>query len=134
MTELTQMESIKATPSILFLGLPSHHPLVPVEMQDMVEKGLREVQAQADAAGVQMHQVMVAPEELPAIEAALKSRPWDGVIIGNGVRSNMDLTHYMERLIVAIRRDAPQAVLMFNTAPLTCMDAIARWFPHVKKG
>jgi hypothetical protein len=125
------MGSTSATPFVLFLGLPSHHPLVPAAMQDAVEQGLRETQKQADAAGVHMQQVMVAPEELPQIEAALRSKPWDGVIIGNGVRANMDLTHYMEQLIVAIRRDAPQAVLMFNTTPLTCMAAIRRWFPRV---
>jgi hypothetical protein len=127
------MGSTNATPSILFLGLPSHHPLVPAAVQDMVELGLRETQRQADAAGVHMQQVMVSPDELPTVEAALKAKAWDGVIIGNGVRSNLDLTHYMEQLIVAIREYAPQAVLMFNTMPLTCMDAIRRWYPHVKE-
>ncbi len=100
-------------------------------MQDAVARGLREAQQQADAAGVHMQQLMVAPEELHQIVEALRSKPWDAVLIGNGVRSSLELTPYLEQLVAAVREHAPQAVVMFNTTPLTCMDAIRRWFPAV---
>ena len=125
--------SNKPNPSVIFLGLPSHHHYVPLPVQDKVQAGLKLAQQQADAADVRMTQVMVAPEEFGRFREELGKGGWDAVIIGNGIRSTMELTGYMERAIAAVRELAPQAVVVFNTTPDDSIIALRRWFPNIKQ-
>ena len=124
----------KSDPSVLFIGLPPHHPMVgSPELQDKIEKGLAHAQQLADSAGVHMTQLMIAPEELPRFREALQKETYDAVIIGNGVRSNMELTPHMEKIIATVVEVSPKTAICFNTTPDDSVDAVRRWFPHVKK-
>ena len=43
----------------------------------------------------------------------------------------MPLTHFMEQLIDATHRLAPQARIMFNTTPDDSLDAVRRWVSSI---
>lgn len=53
----------------------------------------------------------------------------NAVVIGNGVRSNQELTPFLEQLVNAGHEAAPNAKILFNTFPTNTIDAVRRWFP-----
>ena len=98
----------------------------------MIKAQLEALPDQMRAVGVDFRFFDVAPDEadgLARLHDALKEKSYDGVVIGNGVRSNMPLTEWLEKIIDVIRQCAPNAKLMFNTTPATSVDAVRRWFP-----
>lgn len=58
------------------------------------------------------------------IAAALSSRPWECVVVGGGVRHQLDL---FERVINLVRRHAPEAAIAFNDSPSDTFEAATRW-------
>jgi hypothetical protein len=58
------------------------------------------------------------------ITAALRTRPWECVVVGGGVRNQLEL---FERVINLVRRHAPDAAIAFNSTPADTFDAAARW-------
>ncbi len=63
------------------------------------------------------------------IEAALRARPWNVVVVGGGVRKHEEQLELFERIIALIRRHAPDAAIAFNSAPADTFDAAAHWLP-----
>ena len=57
----------------------------------------------------------------------LKSKDYDGVLIGAGVRTVAPNFLLFEKLINIIHQHAPQAKICFNTKPSDTADAIKRW-------
>ncbi len=129
-----------SSPSIMLIGLPPGNKSAvlegakqpPAEMMAMIKAQLEALPEQMRAVGVDFRFFDVAPDEadgLTRLRDALKEKPYDGVVIGNGVRSNIPLTEWMEKIIDVVREGAPNAKLMFNTFPATTIDAVRRWFP-----
>lgn len=58
------------------------------------------------------------------ITAALRSRPWECVVVGGGLRNQLDL---FERVLNLVRHHAPGAAIAFNSTPADTFDAAARW-------
>lgn len=56
--------------------------------------------------------------------AALRAQPWECVVIGGGVRNELEL---FERVVNLVRRHAPDAAIAFNTTPADTFEAAARW-------
>lgn len=65
------------------------------------------------------------PEEM--VTAALKSEPWECVVIGGGVRRAEERLELFERLINLVHRYAPDAAIAFNATPSDTYEAAARW-------
>ena len=61
------------------------------------------------------------------VEQALRSRPWECVVVGGGVRSGDDQVELFEQVINLVRREAPDAAIAFNSTPADTFDAAARW-------
>ena len=59
--------------------------------------------------------------------AASLARQWDCVVIGGGIRVPMRSVPLFERVINAVRRNAPGTPIAFNTSPGDSADAAARW-------
>ncbi len=129
-----------SSPSIMLIGVPVANKKAvmqggkepPAELIAMVRSQLEALPDQMRAVGVDYQVFYVAPDEadgLTRLRDALKEKSFDGVVIGNGVRSNMPLTGWMEQIIDVVREGAPNAKLMFNTTPATTVDAVRRWFP-----
>ena len=58
---------------------------------------------------------------------ALKSRNFDGVLIGAGLRQPPERLLLFEKIINLIHRLAPKASICFNTTPADTAEAVARW-------
>jgi hypothetical protein len=58
------------------------------------------------------------------VSAALCAQRWECVVIGGGVRSQLEL---FERVVNLVRRHAPDAAIAFNTTPADTFEAAARW-------
>jgi len=67
------------------------------------------------------------------VTAALRSRPWDCVVVGGGVRKAEELVELFETIINLIRQHAPDAGIAFNRTPDDIVDAAARWL-HTEPG
>jgi hypothetical protein len=58
------------------------------------------------------------------VTAALCAQPWECVVIGGGVRNQLEL---FERVVNLVRRHAPDAAIAFNATPADTFEAAARW-------
>jgi hypothetical protein len=58
------------------------------------------------------------------VTAALCAQPWECVVIGGGVRNQLEL---FERVVNLVRRHAPDAAIAFNATPTDTYEAAARW-------
>jgi hypothetical protein len=61
------------------------------------------------------------------VARALRSRHWECVVIGGGVRSGDEQVELFEEVINLVRRHAPEAAIAFNTTPTDTYDAAIRW-------
>jgi hypothetical protein len=57
----------------------------------------------------------------------LTRKPFDGIVIGAGVRTVPSHFILFERLINVLHQHAPQAKLCFNTKPSDTAEAVQRW-------
>ena len=84
-------------------------------------------------AGVAAESCLVGLDGSDDIEAvitdALCRRPWEVVVIGGGVRSELDL---FERVVNLVHRHAPGAGIAFNSKPSETYAAAARWLPSTR--
>lgn len=59
--------------------------------------------------------------------AALKSKQWDCVVIGAGLRQPPERLLLFERIINFVHALAPNASICFNTSPDDTAEAVQRW-------
>ncbi len=57
----------------------------------------------------------------------LKDKNYDGVVIGNGIRSMQVNFILFEQLVNVVHTDAPNAKIIFNTSPTDTDEAVKRW-------
>jgi hypothetical protein len=60
------------------------------------------------------------------VAASLKSRPWDCVLVGGGIRKPEELLGMFESIINLIRLHAPAASIAFNSTPQDLTSAVTR--------
>ena len=61
------------------------------------------------------------------ITTALRSRPWECVVVGGGVRKSEELVELFETIVNLVRQQAPDAANAFNRTPEDIVAAAARW-------
>lgn len=61
------------------------------------------------------------------LQATLRQKQFDGVLIGAGVRANPSNFLLFEKMINVVHAHAPQARLCFNTLPSDTAAAVKRW-------
>ncbi|MCW2756941.1 MAG: hypothetical protein JWO46_687 [Nocardioidaceae bacterium] len=67
-------------------------------------------------------------DDIPAtVTAALRSHPWECVVVGGGVRKPEELLELFEQVVNLVRVHAPAAAIAFNTNPTDTADAAQRW-------
>lgn len=123
-------------PSILFTGLPWNHSRVldaGAPSVEAVRLGLLKAEQDLISAGYDVTCSYHAQEDgLQPFIDVLRSKDWDGVIIGMGVRGSVVLNEWFEGLVNAVREFAPRAKLGFNTRPDTTVAAARRIAPIVE--
>jgi len=61
------------------------------------------------------------------VERALRSHPFDCIVIGAGLRQPPQMLRLFEKIINLVHTIAPQARIVFNTTPADTADAVQRW-------
>lgn len=70
-------------------------------------------------------------ETLQRLRDQLRSQPWDGVLIGFGVRGAVELTPLFEAAVnLCVKETAHSTKLMFSAGPDKIFEAIRRNFPE----
>jgi len=116
--------------SILHVGLPLDHRLIPVEDRAKVRKRLDELQQVMRAAGYEYEIVCVSPDGgLEQFKERLRTRPCDGVLLGGGVVGNPEMSYFMEQIVDATHEVVPEAKIMFHSHSVEVRTTVERWFP-----
>jgi hypothetical protein len=95
-----------------------------------VAQGIAEGMARFADAGIAAESCLFGLDGSDDIEAvvteALERRPWTVVVVGGGVRNQLEL---FEQVINLVHRHAPAAAIAFNSSPAGTFDAAVRWLP-----
>jgi hypothetical protein len=78
---------------------------------------------------------LIPPEEgaVAEIEAVLRSRSFDCVIIGAGLREPPEHLLLFEKILNLVHRLAPEASIAFNSAPADTAEAVRRWVTPLRE-
>ena len=119
-----------APPRVLVIGLDPYRvpgPWDPGPAAAAIDVGL----AKFAAHGVGVQACLVGLDGSDDIAAvvtdALRTRPWECVTIGGGLRHSDDELVILEQVVNLVRRHAPDAAIAFNSTPTTIYEAAARW-------
>lgn len=114
-------------PRVLVIGLDPYRvpgPSHPVPVAEDFAAGM----ARFADAGVGARSCPVGLDGSDDVEAvvtgAVRSGAWEVVVIGGGVRDDLDL---FERILNLVHRGAPTAAIAFSRTPDGTFDAAVRW-------
>lgn len=119
------------TKSVLAIGIDpafadlSAHPEISVDLVrayiDQQIDGLRR-------AGYEVASCLVDKGETASdvVNAALRARSYDCIVIGAGLREPADFLLLFEQIVNLVHRGAPNSEIAFNTNPADTIDAVRR--------
>jgi len=117
------------TPVVLNVGLPWDHPIIAQGGHDVekIRQGLAALDGQMREAGYEFVPCFMGPEDgVTPMAEKLKSRHYDGMIIGFGVRGNKELTPWFEAIVNTCRELSPKTKFIFNWSPESTVEAVQR--------
>ena len=113
-------------PRVLVIGLDPYRvpgPWDPQPVADAIERGRARFVEHGVGAEFCLVGLDGSDDVTAVIAAALRARPWECVVIGGGVRSDLGL---FESVINLVRRHAHEAAIAFNATPEDTFDAAVR--------
>ena len=102
-----------------------------------VQKGLEAAQAEVGAIGSTADLCMTtldAKESAKIVSACFDKAPYDGVVVGNGVRSGSKNFLLFETVINVIHLKSPKAKVGFNQTPKDSVDVVKRMLAKLTPG
>ncbi|MCJ1388922.1 hypothetical protein MMC18_001773 [Xylographa bjoerkii] len=131
-------DPVSMTKDILIIGVSHPSANAPVEIKESggnpveLRQKVGSMIESARQAGYKLEARQIAPEDLGAkveeIKQLLHRQPWDGYIVGFGLRGDPSLTVHFEALVNAGREICPKAKMGFNTHPLDLLETVERMF------
>ncbi|MFG2099912.1 hypothetical protein ACGFJ5_04855 [Micromonospora echinaurantiaca] len=121
------MDTPGLTPRVLVIGLDPYRvpgPWDPKPVADGIEAGRTRFAERGVGAEFCLLGLDGSDDIAAVVTAALCAQPWQCVVIGGGVRNDLEL---FERVVNLVRRHAPDAAIAFNTIPADTFEAAARW-------
>lgn len=116
--------------SILHVGVPLDHPVVPVEDRQRLRERLDELQRGMRATGYDYEILSISPDGgIDAFKERLRTKPCDGVLIGGGVVGHPEMTYFTEQIVDATHEVVPKAKIMFHSHAVDVLTTVERWFP-----
>jgi hypothetical protein len=105
-----------------FSALPG---LTPELIRSYIEAQMQQVRA----LGFEVESCLIDLGETTerTVQAALRSRPFDCVMIGAGLRQPPAQLLLFEKVLNLVHRLAPEAKIAFNTTPGDTAEAVLRW-------
>jgi hypothetical protein len=112
---------------VLVIGLDPYRvpgPWDPKPVADGIEIGRNRFVEQGVGAEFCLFGLDGSDDVEAVITAFLCAQHWECVVIGGGVRNQLEL---LERVVNLVRRHAPDAAIAFNATPTDTFEAAARW-------
>lgn len=96
---------------------------------DMVRAYLLSQTARVEEFGYEVETCLIDTGETAerVVEAALRARAFDCVVIGAGLREPAELLELFEKVLNLVHALAPQAKIAFNSSPTDTAEAARRW-------
>jgi hypothetical protein len=96
---------------------------------EKIEKGTEAMLERLRSLGydAKLFLVETGAADLSNLVKQLNNKNYDGVVIGNGIRSIKVNFILFEKLINLVHMDAPNAKIIFNTLPTDTDEAVKRW-------
>jgi hypothetical protein len=123
------VDTTAPTPRVLVIGLDPFRvpgPWDPKPVADAIEVGIARFAEHRLGVETCLFGLDGSDDVGAVVAAALRSRPWECVVIGGGVRHE-DQLDLFERVLNLVRRYAPDAAIAFNSTAADTFDAAARW-------
>lgn len=115
---------------VLVIGLDPHRVPGPWDPAPVV-RAIEESSAHLAEQGFDAENCLVGLDGTddiePLVTAALRSREWDCVVVGGGIRKEEELLELFELVVNLVHRLAPDAAIAFNRTPADIADAVNRW-------
>jgi hypothetical protein len=121
------MDGPVLTPRVLVIGLDPYRvpgPWDPQPIADAIEAGKSRFVEHGVGAVFCLVGLDGSDEVETVVTAALRAQPWECVVIGGGLRNQLEL---FERVVNLVHRHAPTAAIAFNSTPADTFAAAARW-------
>lgn len=121
------MDATALPPRVLVIGLDPYRvpgPWDPKPVADGIEIGRTRFVEHGLGAEFCLFGLDGSDEVEVVVTDALCAQSWECVVVGGGVRNQVDL---LERVINLVRRHAPDAAIAFSATPAETFDAAARW-------
>ncbi len=121
------MDASTLTPRVLVIGLDPYRvpgPWDPEPIATGIEAGRARFAEHSLGSEYCLFGLDGSDDIEAVVTVALRARAWECVVIGGGVRHQLEL---FERVVNLVHRLAPQAAIAFNTSPEDTFEAAARW-------
>jgi hypothetical protein len=118
---------VDTTPRVLVIGLDPYRvpgPWDPRPVADGIAAGLARFAERGLGVETCLFGLDGSDDVAAVVAAALQARPWECVVIGGGVRNQLEL---FEQVLNLVQRYAPDAAIAFNSTPADTFEAAARW-------
>ena len=121
------MDATARTPRVLVIGFDPYRvpgPWDPKPVADDIEIGRARFVERGVAAEFCLFGLDGSDDIEEVVTAAVRAHVWECVVIGGGVRNQLEL---FEQLINIVHRHASGAAIAFNATPAETFEAAARW-------
>jgi len=107
----------------------SNRELPPGLTVEIIEKGTNETIEKVEALGfnAELFLIDTGATDLGNLAAQLGKNNYDGVVVGNGIRTIKSNFFLFEKIINVVHTNAPKSKIIFNTLPTDTDEAIRRW-------
>lgn len=120
---------------ILIIGMDPHtidftNPEIPQGLTiEKIEKGANATLEKLNSMGydAELFLIETGATDLSNLEKHLTEKNFDGIVIGNGIRSITANFILFEQIINVVHTNAPQSKIIFNTLPTNTDEAVKRW-------
>lgn len=121
--------------NILIIGMDPHtidftNPEIPKGLTvEKIEKGSNATLEKLHSMGygAELFLIETGATDLSNLEKQLDEKTYDGIVIGNGIRSITSNFILFEQIVNAVHTDAPKSKIIFNTLPTNTDEAVKRW-------
>ena len=97
--------------------------------REMVEQGTKATLEKLISMGYEAEAFFIdtGTTDLGNLAKQLKTKNYNGVVIGNGIRGQSSNFILFEQIINVVHENAPASKIIFNTLPTNTDEAVKRW-------
>ncbi|SHF09536.1 hypothetical protein SAMN05443144_105164 [Fodinibius roseus] len=121
--------------NVLIIGMDPHtidftNPEIPEGLTaEKIERGTQTTLEKLHSLGYEAELFLIetGATDLNNLEEHLSKKNFDGIVIGNGIRSIATNFILFEQIVNTVHANAPTSKIIFNTLPTNTDEAVKRW-------